>query len=237
MLKARIQSEAVRHNIDLFQKIIDGHSSQKAYRAFVNCQTGTLRFSQFDFLNKAEWKEITIHLDPVAHDVEVFDHEQKAFDLSVFDALAYRVMAETFFVLQYILKKLPNFKELPIMKLESASSRALHRDLVYRAWHSIDRPKAETLLSGKEAGTYLFRKDDYAKILEKELSETLKTPVKCVTLTYLDEQAAIKDKTLVQYKNQWLFYEGDSSLSGDAYENIMYLLGSNQEIFTTPLEY
>lgn len=236
MLKARIQSEAVRHNIDLFQKIIHG-SSKNAYPAFVNCQTGSLRFSQFDFLNKSEWKEITVHLDPKIHQVEVFDREKQAFDLSSFDPLAYRVMAETFFVLQYILQKLSDFKELPIMKLESAASKSLHRDPVHRAWHPIDRPKAETLLSGKEIGTYIFRKDEFAHNLEKELSHFLKAPIKCVTLTYLDEQASIKDKTIVRYKNQWLFYENKASLSGEAFEDITYLLGSSQDIFTSPLEY
>ncbi|MFS8562954.1 MAG: hypothetical protein LVR00_00900 [Rhabdochlamydiaceae bacterium] len=238
MIKARIQSEAVRHNIDLFQKSIDGVSTErKSYKAFVNCQTGTLRFTQFDFLDKNDWKAITIYIDPSTHEVEVFDQEKKFFDLTHFDTLAYRVMAETFYVLQYILKKLPDINELPIMKLETPGSRALHRDLVYRAWHPIDRMKAESLLCGKETGTYIFRKDEYAKTLEQELSTILKISVKCMTLTYLDEQAAIKDKTLVQYKNQWLFYEGDPSLSGTAYDDIAYLIGSNQEVFINPLEY
>ena len=117
MMKARIQSEAVRHNIDLFQKTMDGALTEsKAYKAFVNCQTGTLRFTQFDFLNKNEWKEIVIHVDPAAHEVEVFDQDKKAFDLSSFDTLAYRVMAETFYVLQYILKK-QNQKRSPCWML------------------------------------------------------------------------------------------------------------------------
>lgn len=238
MLKARIQSEAVRHNIDLFQKIIDNQEivSKKVFKAFVNCQTGALRFSQFDFLNKHEWKELAIHLDAEMHEVEVFDQTQKAFDLSSFDPFAYCVMAETFYVLQYILKKLPDFNDLSIIKLEASVERALGKDLVHRAWHSIDRVKAESLLSGKEAGTYIFRKDEYAKGLEKELSSTLKTPVKCVTLTYLDGQSIIQDKTIVKYKNQWLFYDNDPSLSGAGYVDVAYLLDSSQEMFKKPLE-
>ncbi len=236
MLKARIQSEAVRHNIDLFQQIMDSEAQVTAYKAFVNCLTGNIRFNQFDFLNKNEWKEITIHLKPETHEVEVFDKTQKAFDISLFDPLAYCVMAETFYVLQYILKKLPDFKDLAAIKLEASMDRAFNTDLVHKAWHSIDRVKAESLLSGQEIGTYIFRQDEYAKVLEKELSTNLKVKVKCVTLTYLDERSTIKDKTLVKYKNQWLFYDNDPSLSGEGYGDVSYLLDASQEIFRKPLE-
>lgn len=236
MLKARIQSEAVRHNIDLFQQIMDSELEVTTYKAFVNCQTGSMRFNQFDFLNKHEWKEILIHLDPNTHEIEVFDKTQKAFDVASFDPLAYCVMAETFYVLQYILKKLPDLKDMALIKLESSMDRAFNTDLVHRAWHSIDRVKAESLLSGQEIGTYIFRQDESAKTLEKELSANLKVKVKCVTLTYLDEKSTIKDKILVKYKNQWLFYDNDPSLSGEGYGDVSYLLDSSQEIFKKPLE-
>ena len=55
------------------------------------------------------------------------------------------------------------------------------RNILNDAWHDANRMQAESLLEGKPVGTYLFRKDPYAAILEKQLEEQMNKKIQCFT--------------------------------------------------------
>ncbi len=87
-------------------------------------------------------------------------------------------------------------------------------------WLLVDRLGAEEFLKDKPVGCYLFRKDEYAALLEKMLPQ----PVTCFTLTRVEEGGRISDHTLVCKEERWLIYNDDPSLSGPFYETIEELL-------------
>jgi len=236
MQKVKIQNEAVRRNIALFQQIVR-HSvaKQAAYRAYVNLKTGSLRFSE---ASGEEWKVVTLHLDLEAHKIEVFEADpriQGEFDRTRFLPAAYRIFSETVHALQQLLRIIRTFHEMAEVEIEPPSRSSEVRDFIHEAWHQVDRMGAEFLLLKRSPGTYLFRKDEYAAILEQELTEALHTPVKCVTLSYVDDKPSVHDQTVVLHEQRWMFYDDDPSLGGSHYETISDLLEALGSRLSKPL--
>lgn len=93
-------------------------------------------------------------------------------------------------------------------------------DILRSAWHPLSRAEAEKVLNGKIPGMFLFRKDEYASLLEKELRHP------CVTLTYTDGKEKVVDCTLVHYENCWLVYNGNPNLERTPYKTVLALIAS-----------
>jgi len=243
MHKLHIQSESVRRNIELFKQVesrvrqnAEGERL-KGYHIFINRINGLLRFSQSEGFKQSEWKHVLIVIDLEAHTAEAFegDTHDRLFNQSDFSPVALRVVAETMRVMQQIASEIRDVKELAYLEFEPTLASAAARDIVHEAWHEASRVEAEKILSRHAPGTYLFRKDEYAAVLEHELIVSLHAPVKCLTLTYLDAGKIVRDKTIVRYGEQWLVYDDDPTLSGQAYKTMNDLLGTLQRELTKPL--
>ena len=97
-------------------------------------------------------------------------------------------------------------------------------DILQEAWFSLNRDDAERLLLKEPIGTYLFRKDSFAQLLQEVLRRSLKKSVHCYTLSYLDSEGIVRDHTIVHFNQTWLFYDDDPTLSGPSWNSIDELL-------------
>lgn len=227
MGKIQVRSEATYHNIQLFKQIAS-YQAQKiekhSFQAYINRETGAMRFKALDVIDHKDWKPVEIRLNLASNVVEMFEEGGKLFDFSDLDSFATRVMAETFQVLQHMVSQVHSIEEIASTEVETSTQRKKIQDLIHEAWHPLDREGAEKILEGCPLETYFFRKDGFASTLEKELSQTLKEGVKCITLTYLNREEIVRDATLVYYKHKWFVYDDDPSLAGEAYEDINSIL-------------
>jgi hypothetical protein len=229
MIKVHVQSEQVRRNIDLFQKVVQhfkNSTEKKAVPTYVNRLTGAMRFSDKAGVEEREWKPLIMQIDLSKHELLVSEGSRDVFTYDDLEPTAYRIMSETFHVLEELAHEVHDLKELAQFELEPAMPSLQSRDCIHEAWHQVDRVGAEELLKEQTAGVYLFRKDTYAHMLERELTLALKTPVKCLTLSYTDDHYQVHDLTLVSFQGRWLIYNDDPNLSGRSYRTISDLLAS-----------
>ncbi len=98
--------------------------------------------------------------------------------------------------------------------------------ILKQAWHDVDRDGAERLLLKQTAGTFLFRRDHFAAALQEILRRGLKKSVQCYTLSYLDGEGIVRDKTVVLVNQKWTFYDDDPTLSGKHFHSIGELVQS-----------
>lgn len=238
-MKVHIQNESVRRNVDLFKQIAHRAASErkKTYSVFVNRLTGAMSFTPSVDLNEREWKPIVLHVNLDTHEIDVVEKgkENQSFECGDILPLAYKVMVETLRVLHIIVRQIHDLKELGEIEFEPSMGPMKSRDLIHEAWHQVDRLGAEKLLHGHSPGTYIFRKDVYASILENELTLAYHQPIKCVTLSYLDEDEKICDHTLVIRNERWLIYDDDPNLAGNSCETIGELLANKEDHLHTPL--
>jgi hypothetical protein len=99
----------------------------------------------------------------------------------------------------------------------------------------IDRTKAEKLLGGQAIGTFLFRIDPFALILEEELSERFKEPIRCFTITTVAEKNKIVDHTVVERLGKFQIYNDDPLLEKHSYHDLEQLLKSMKSTCKIPL--
>ncbi|MGE5196622.1 MAG: SH2 domain-containing protein [Anaerolineae bacterium] len=256
-MKVGIQSKTVQKNIELFKELIRRQSHKEkpssnldlvTYAAYVNCKTGDLCFSEMvpdlKSLRKHEWKPILFHMmlsniDSKAEVFEIVEEERGKIDfqLADFQPGAYKVMAETMKTLNFISHRLHKLKDADkvLNELASVEVELIGKNIVEEAWHDINRESAEMLLKNQENGTFIFRKDEFAIILQNSLSKSLKHPIKCLTLTFLDEHGKVVDKTIVKFNGHWVFYDDDPNLEGPFHASIYALLNSMKDQLRIPL--
>jgi hypothetical protein len=100
---------------------------------------------------------------------------------------------------------------------------------------NISREEAERLLTQEPVGTFLFRKDHYAYVLEDILKRGQKISLHCFTLTYLDAEKIVRDRTVVYVHHTWMFYDDDPTLSGPSWNSVEHLLKSVAAVAKNPL--
>ena len=122
-----------------------------------------------------------------------------------------------------------------ITKLEIDKASHTGKNILIEAWHPSDRSRAYSILWDEPTGTYLFRKDPYAVILEEQLQRQLNKAIKCFTLTYSQPDQKLSDLTLVHYERAWLIYNDDPSLEQERFNEILDLLKSLQAVLKYPL--
>jgi hypothetical protein len=91
------------------------------------------------------------------------------------------------------------------------------------------------MLLNTTPGTYLFRKDGFSGVMEEILSLAKKSWIRCFTLIYLDLERQVRDKTIVTWKEYWLFYNDDLTLSENYFESLEQLLSSLEAVLKRPL--
>lgn len=236
MLRIHIQSEAVRRNIHLFKCVIESRQAtlKRDYQAAINYLTGAMRFSETETLDRKEWKHLMLHFDLEQHSVTFQEDLSEKEALQTFDPQANRVMKETLKVFQVVVSQIRELAEFSQIHLESIPSQAVAKDIIHETWHQLNRIQTEEILYKRPRGSYLFRKDEYATLLERELSETGKN-IKCITLSFLDKKDVVRDRTLVKGEKGWLLYNDDPNLQGEVFESIVGLLASFETALTFPV--
>lgn len=106
-----------------------------------------------------------------------------------------------------------------------------------KVWVEVSRTEAEKLFEKAKPGTYLFRKDIFASCLEEILISAKREDLRCFTLSYVDGEKQVHDKTIVKWKNRWMFYDDDPTLSGDYYHSFEDLLLSMKKVLKHRLSF
>jgi hypothetical protein len=145
-----------------------------------------------------------------------------------------QVLSETSHYLKSALMQLHDIREFAHLEFESMDE-ILGRDILRDGWHAIERSAAELMLLNATPGTYLFRKDRFATVMEELLSSAKKSRIRCFTLAYLDDAKQVREKTIVTWKDHWLFYDDDPTLEGKCFGSLEQLLASLGPILKKPL--
>jgi len=252
-MKVVVFDRRVHQNLALFRHLIHRQAekrsrffrkAKKTYFAFVNCNTGEMAFADLDKERKfsKDWKPLTIKLRPTdegAFEVIGADGLFKCEELS---KEAYRLFTKTMHILNQIAYD-PRKGKNPFWVLRQVAhvdfilseEEEGERNLIHRAFHNVDRVEAERLLERRAPGTYLFRKGEFAEILENELNKELSEPVVCITLTYRDWEEKVAEKTLVFDKGKWSFFNDDVELGGKSYGTVKELLSVMRKELGSPL--
>lgn len=239
MYKLHIQNEKVRINIALIIETIqqEGRAPgpqqalhQKTLSFALDPRTGLLQ------REASQKRLIEIHLDLDKREVRITEKgSEQLFNLEEMQPKGEQVLSETCHYLKLALAHLHDIHELAHLELDPSMNEIAGRTLLHEAWHAIERQDAELILLNTMPGTYLFRKDRFAGVMEEILSAAKRTRIKCITLTYLDPQGQVRDKTIVAWKDHWLFYDDDPTLSGSYFQSLEDLLFSLGNVLKRPL--
>lgn len=254
-MKVVVFDRRVHQNLALFRHLLHRQAEKKSrffkkakktYSAFVNCQTGEMAFAELDKDRELseDWKSFTIKLKPTNEGAfEVLGSDgNEHFECKDLSEEAYRLFTKTMHILNQIAydpKKGKNpfwvLRQVAHVDFILSEEEEGERNLIHRAYHNVDRVKAESLLKGRAPGTYLFRKGEFAELLEDELNRELSEPVVCITLTYRDWEEKIAEKTLVFDKGKWSFFNDDVELGGESYSTVKELLSLMGKELGSPL--
>lgn len=259
-MRIKIVDEPVRHNVELFLDILRRVKEkqvpktlppEKVFRAWLHRETGQFFFDEIMkeslALGKKEWKPISFsyRYDPVSGEIQFLleesDTKEAGFNAQDLAPVAYRILRETMKTFNEISTKLkgPSDLETKIsvlakLNIEAEVSHA-DRSVLIDTWHHADRMQAESLLIEKPVGTYLFRKDSFADILEEQLEHEHGCKVKCFTLTYSKGNRQICDCTLVHVGGAWQIYNDDPSLEQKKFADLEDLIASLRSDLKYPL--
>jgi len=217
----------IRKNIDTILEVFERVKHQQGkrptrFRCWVDQKTGEMRFLKEDQSGNIEgknWKELYVNLfyDPSTKQVSFIESHPEAVG---FDPKAFRVFQETL---------------LGIKKLETeehCSIKVVDYLLMNRIWYPVDRLAAETLLLTQPIGTYLFRKDEYASLLEDLLDQD---DVSFCTLSVVLAHHKCSDYTLVHRKGKWQIYNDDLSFQKRSFSSLGQLIANQKQLFRYPL--
>lgn len=259
-MRIQVAEGPVRQNIELFLDVLSHVDqpnaeellpSEKVFDAWIDRETGQFfseRVSQeSSTLGKREWKQIEICCvyDPDQGEIcfllEEPATEKKSFRYDDLTPQALSIMRETLKVINEATRRLKGPSDLrtkmSVMTKIKIDKADIHTDknILIDAWHPSDRYQAETILWDKPTGTYLFRKDPYAELLEKQLQRQLNKEVKCFTLTYSQPGRQFSDLTLVHLESAWLIYNDDPALEQQRFNEIVDLLMPMKGVLKYPL--
>jgi hypothetical protein len=256
-MRITILDGPVRQNIELFLEILRRVkqrrtlTSDKLFKAWVNRETGQFFASELapesSILGKKDWKPIEICYDynpqkgEIYFQIEEIDGIKGTFQCDDLTKEAYAIMRETLKTLNVISRHLTGPSDLEtkmgvIIKLQVEDvEKHSDRNIIIDTWHAVDRFEAETLLWDKPPGTYFFRKDPYALVLEDQLKHQHEQEVKCVTLSYSQPDKKFSDLTLVHFQGAWLIYDDDPSLRGVKFSELSSLLEQMKGFLKYPL--
>lgn len=241
-MKIVVSNRSVRKNISFVQKLVDGHHKKtvkktKLYKAFVNAGSGELhlidRNLKKENIDTKIWKKVVLKLKVEPAHPEDSKCELLQIPSKGITTEAKKVIQETMQVFNLVLrdakKELAESKEerpTPILQVQITKNCA---HLVQDAWHPIDRFQAENTLLQHPPGGFLFRKDEFAMRLEESIGHH------CFTLSYLNANEQVVDRTIVLKGNRYLFYNDDPNLEGKSYSTIAGLLKTLKDQLILPL--
>ncbi len=259
-MRIRIPEDSVRENVEQFitlmRRVRLAQAShqiplKKIFRAWVNKGSGRILFSDAkpsSGLKKGEeWKAVAFsyNYNPANGEI-VFLAEDPSVSNPQFSSKematgAFQIFQKTMKTFSELSERLKGPSDLDTkitvlskMHIESQLSPE-DRNMLFDAWHPANRSEAENLLKGKPAGTYLFRQDPFAKILEEQLGQQLHHKVKCFTLTYVERPHKFCDLTLVHAEGEWLVYNDDPQLDGKKFADLKTFLHQKKTLLRFPL--
>lgn len=214
---------------------------EKSYKAFLNRTSGKLVFADAFKDQKAfsshDWKELSIEYiyDPSIECFHAMVYETKdaseSFKFSGLSPLAIKTIKSTITTLNKLSSLVKGTGSDLITKIKAicklqmdVGSLQKDKSIMVAAWHSVDRIRAEKLLSKQLPGTFLFREDYFAKVLSQQLSDKLGKDVRCITLTILELGGKVSDFTLAHVDHLWRWYDDALFCNVQGYTNIEELL-------------
>lgn len=255
-----MSTDIVRKNIEILKIILNrvsqlyedpskSDSKAKSVVVFMHRIRGEIRFFDpySDVIDPKEWTclRFCFSPSPLIHEsfsLDISNVEEKYFSWEDLGAEAFSALKETIKTIQFLSRfypKLTNLsttlKEFSITNVDSLLSRFAGKDIIHEAWFNLDKEHAETLLSTYPPGTFLFRKDPFASILEEQLSLSHKEKVVCLTLSFVTNSEQVCDKTLVKRSQGWTLYNDSPNLDGCCYPSIYSLLDSLRSYIHSPL--
>ncbi len=254
----KVRDQTVRRNVEIFKIILKraSHSvdllqteRSQDFKAFIHRISGEVRFADLnsDPLDPKDWVIVSFvfSLPKKEGDSISFEVSGKEGFLFSWDGLhseAVGILKETVKTIQLMAKFLlqiqnlsSTFREFSRINIDSFLDELPSRDLIHEAWCQVDREKCEEILLSKSAGTFLFRQDEFASILESQLILAHKKNIKCITLTYLDITRKVKDLTLIKKAEGWIVYDNDPCLRGTIYPTVKVLLDRFKATLRIPL--
>lgn len=259
-MRLKIQDEPVRQNLEMFlqilRKVREKQTHQptpvdKVFNAWLNRKTGQFSFAEVSeknqYLGKQEWKPVQFmyHYDQMKGEIAFFVYEAEekrdVFHSQDLTADAFKILQKTMKVFSQITQQLKGPSDLDtkisVLSRLIISPGVSHRDknIIIDLWHEADRMEAESLLADFPVGTYFFRKDPYAQLLEQQLERQLGKKIKCYTLTYSQENNRVTDHTLVLAEGDWQIYNDDPSLNQQRFSNLDEIITLLKGVLKYPL--
>ncbi len=241
----KIEPRSIQQNVDTFFKILNKVKAKPTpttlvFQAWIHRQTGEVKDAP-PSLDEKEWEQVELNCTYDAEKKEIRFKEGTPLSLH---PLARRVFKEALHTFKNVIKTFrgEDFAEQirHMSTLSGSASAVTDNHLIASAWHSGDRSKAEELLGiGKKnllpQGTYLFRKDSFAEILEQQLSSQREGEITCLTVTVLGSDKKVSDYTLVRTGGSWQIYNDDPQLQQQGFPNLTALLKAKKNLFIHPL--
>lgn len=242
-----MKKSVIQNNIQLFKYIIAKaiekdplliQCESQEYKAFIHRDSGYIRFTPIHSDEKPLWIPLSFTLYHL-HDSKIMGCEVKAGAIaSAISSQAQDVLDQTVKTIRLMARMLPRLQTFPklleafsIDDLEIDQAKKDDPDLIHHAWHDLDRLETEALLSRYPVGSYLFRKDGFAVILEHQLQTVHHEGLICITLSYVADKDQISEVTLVHAPDGWLMYNDDPNLREGRFEKIEDLLkGLNTQL-------
>lgn len=249
-MQITVKSEVIKHNLELLKDLLH-RSKNKKCKAWIDASTGRICDVLPEKREKSLlWKPVHICMItdsqslPVALVVEEDStNADRVFHFEDWTIRARRSVLSTIHVINKQIVECQKSKHSVDFFEDFASSQIIFlpqynqdvQHLFQDAWYDIDREGAECALKGAPQGTFLFRKDSTVVMLEEELCLRFGKPIYCVTLTYLDENGVVRDKTLVNKGEVILIYDDDPLLEGASYNTIVEAMGALETPLCHPL--
>lgn len=258
-MRLKILDEPVRQNIEVFLQILrkvqekqvnQPSPEEKVFNAWLNRKTGQFSFSQAPeeilHLDQKEWKPVRFlyHYDQAKGEIGFFVYEagkkKEIFHSQDLTEIAFQVLQKTMKVFGQITQQLKGPSDLntkiSVLSKLIINSEVPHKDrnVIVDLWHHADRMQAESLLLNLPTGTYFFRKDPYARLLEEQLERELGKKIKCYTLTYSQENHKITDHTCVLVDGVWQIYNDDPALKQQSFLDLKDVLDSLKTVLRYP---
>lgn len=234
-MKVTILDSITRHNVELFKFLMQRMKqiqlrelAGRPMRAYVHRETGQISFDEVS--EKRHWKVILIKWDVKSQKpLEVVEcDEEGCFLLIDLKPEAIHRLAETIKTLNRLVfdPKLQAINLQAIANVEILEG-SVGASAIEKTWFTIDRHEAEALLLNSPIGTYLFRRGEYADILEENLSRLSPGRVRCFTITYNEWDGKVSERIIVFKDNhEWMFYDDDPNLKNVCYLTLEALLES-----------
>lgn len=219
-----IQNPLIRQNLGVLCEAIKdldiGPERKASIEFFCDLNTGTILYTP-SMIPPHEMAILIIALDI---DQKGMTWKTKEGDKLLKNAETHlKEMAE---ILKRAFAKIEKLAQLTHIHWEGPLENHDAESILKQTWHDIDREGAERLLLKQSAGTFLFRRDPFAMTLQEILKRGLKRTVQCYTLTYLDDEGIVRDRTVVFSNQKWTFYDDDPTLSGTQWKTVSELVRS-----------